>query len=135
MSDYTNITARADAVTTIGKGERLTETLVPLIVATLPEDFDVKARGAVAKAVVAWADPDGKRQQKTGKAGEQVTTDFGRGVDTLTRAVKRALKDETTETDWIRLVRQAAENAASHDKTADEILAAVRDALAAKDGE
>jgi hypothetical protein len=136
MSDYTNLTVRADAVATIGKGERLTETIVPLIVASLPENFDAAARGAVSKAVVAWADPEGRKRQKTGKAGEQVTTDFGRGVDTLTRAVKAALKGEAPETDWLRLVRQAAENAANKGHaTEDAIMSAVREALAAVAGE
>lgn len=136
MSDYANVAARINAAKTIGKGERLTEEVVPLIVASLPENFDAAARGAVSKAVVAWLDPEGTQKQKTGKAGEQVTTDFGRGVDTLTRAVKSALKGEAAETDWLRLVRQAAENAANKGHaTEDAIMSAVREALAAVTGE
>lgn len=79
----------------IGRGVRLSETAVPAILATLPEDFDPKARGAVAEAVHAWACGDSPRPAvKRGPKGEQETTDYGRGHDTLVAAVKRALKDD-----------------------------------------
>lgn len=86
-------------VAAIGKGERLTEQAVPAILATLPESFDPKKRGAVAEAVHSWACGDSARPAvKRGPKGEQVTTDYGRGHDTLTAAVKRALNDGGTET-------------------------------------
>ena len=81
-------------VRTIGKGVRVTEEAVASIVASLPDGFDPKARGAVAEAVHQWACGDGERPAlKTGARGEQVTTDYGRGHDTLVAAVKRAMKD------------------------------------------
>lgn len=137
MSDYTNVKSRIAAAKAIGKGERLTDEVTEAIVAALPEGFDPKARGAVSGFVVNWLDPEGKEQQKRGPKGAQVTLDFGRGVDRLTRSVKAALAGDKPETDWIRLVRQAAENAASKGhKTQDEIVAAVLDALNAEtDGE
>lgn len=92
MSDSKNI----ETVKRIGAGVRLTETAVPAIVATLPEGFDPKARGAVAEAVHAWACGDGDRPAvKRGPKGAQETTDYGRGHDTLVTAVKRALAGPT----------------------------------------
>lgn len=91
MSSNTNI----ETVKTIGKGIRKTEEAVAAVVATLPEGFDPAARGAVAEAVKTWACPDGNvPKQKTGPAGNQTATDFGRGFDTLVAAVKRALKED-----------------------------------------
>lgn len=76
----------------IGTGVRLTEEAVPAIVASLPKDFDPAKRGAVADAVHAWACGDEPRPAvKTGPKGNQRATDYGRGVDTLVSAVKRAL--------------------------------------------
>jgi len=76
----------------IGAGVRLTESAVPTIVAGLPEGFDPKARGAIANAVHAWACGDEERPPvKIGPKGSQRATDYGRGVDTLVTAVKRAL--------------------------------------------
>lgn len=79
----------------IGAGIRLTDTAVPAIIAALPEGFDPNARGAVANAVHAWACGSEERPAvKTGPKGDQKTTDYGRGVDTLVTAVKRALKSD-----------------------------------------
>lgn len=79
-------------VTRIGAGVRLTKTAAPAIVATLPEGFDASKRGAVADAVHAWAVGGAERPPvKTGAKGNQRATDYGRGVDTLTAAVKRLL--------------------------------------------
>lgn len=95
MLNLSTSTARTDAVRTIGKGVRATDECVAEIVASLPDGFDVKARGAVAGAVHLWAaggDADAKRPAvTTGGKGAQSPTDYGTGVDTLTRAVKRAL--------------------------------------------
>lgn len=86
--------ANLATVRKIGAGVRLTETAVPEIVATLPEGFDPKARGAVANAVHQWACGDAERPAvKTGPKGDQTATDYGRGVDALVKAVKRALSD------------------------------------------
>jgi hypothetical protein len=91
MSDIKN---NVSTVRSIGAGVRLTETAVPEILASLPVGFDHTARGAIADAVHAWACGDAKRPAvRTGKAGEQVTTDYGRGHETLVKAVKRALND------------------------------------------
>lgn len=88
-------TARVDAIRTIGKGATTTADAVAAILPTVPAGFDVKARGAVAGLVHLWAaggDADAPRPAvTTGGKGEQVPTLYGTGVDTLTRAVKRAL--------------------------------------------
>lgn len=134
--NYSNLSARIDATKAIGAGERITAELTDYIVRIcVPTDFDPKARGAVSALVLSVVDPNGTQKQKIGPKGSQVTTNFGRGFDTLVRSVKRELIEKTdTEPDWIALVRQAAKNA--HDKgRADEdvIMAAVREALAAGD--
>jgi hypothetical protein len=83
-------------VTRIGAGIRLTDTAVPAIIAALPEGFDPKARGAIANAVHAWACGDSERPAvKVGPKGDQRATDYGRGVDTLVTAVKRAMMADT----------------------------------------
>lgn len=88
-------------VTRIGAGVRLTESAAADVAATAPEGFDVKARGAVTDLVHAWACGDSERPPvKVGKAGAQRATDYGRGVDALTKAVKRLL---TPESDAITL--------------------------------
>lgn len=89
-------TSNLSTVTRIGAGVRLTETAVPSILATLPDGFDADKRGAVAAAVVAWAVPAGEDTppQRVGAKGNQRATDFGRGVDALVKAVKRALSGE-----------------------------------------
>jgi hypothetical protein len=80
----------------IGTGVRLTEEAVPEILASLPEGFDPSARGAVAEAVHSWACGDEERPAvKVGPKGSQRATDYGRGVDTLVAAVKRALSGDT----------------------------------------
>lgn len=132
------ITNPLETVRTIGKGVRMTEVAVPAILATLPDDFDATVRGALTGAVIAWACPDGNvPQQKTGPKGNQTLTDFGRGLNTLVTAVKRALKeDDNAQPDWVALVRQAAKNA--HDKghvSEDAIMAAVREALVTSEDE
>lgn len=78
-------------VRAIGKGIRVTDTAVAEIVATLPENFDPKARGAVAAAVHAWACGDEAipAQRTGGKGGPR--TDYGIGADALVSGVKRAL--------------------------------------------
>lgn len=88
----TKSTNNLSVVARIGAGIRLTDTAVPQIIASLPDGFDVKARGALANAVHAWACGDAERPAvKTGPKGNQKITDYGRGVDTLVTAVKRAL--------------------------------------------
>lgn len=79
----------------IGTGVRLTATATEAIVANLPEGFDPKARGAVADLVHAWACGEEERPAvKVGPAGAQKATDYGRGVDALVKAVKRALAED-----------------------------------------
>lgn len=94
----TTAAANLQTVKAIGRGIRLTEQAVPQIVAMLPADFDPKARGAVAEIVHVWACGDRPADQrpavKTGPKGEQTTTDYGRGHDTLVKAVKRALSED-----------------------------------------
>lgn len=85
-----------NTVTRIGAGVRLTETAVPQIIAAMPEGFDPKARGALTGLVHSWACGDAERPAvTTGPKGNQKATDYGRGVDTLVKAVKRALDADT----------------------------------------
>lgn len=71
----------------------------------------------------------------TAQKKDGVRTRYGNAVQAAGYGLRTALgkKDsEPKETDWIRLVRQAAENAANKgNKSADEIMAAVKDALTA----
>lgn len=114
--------ARLDAVRTVGKGIRITETATAAIVATLPEGFDPKASGAITGAIHLWATgcacPSGRG--KTCQCGKRQSvkvggkaTDYGRGVDTLTTAVRTALKGEGDDTapDYLALVLAAADTA------------------------
>lgn len=81
-----------NTVKRIGAGIRLTEAAVPAILASLPKNFDPEKRGAIAEAVHAWAcGSEARPAVKTGPKGDQKTTDYGRGHDTLVKAVKRAL--------------------------------------------
>lgn len=69
---------------------------------------------------------------ETAQKKDGVRTRFGNAVQAAGNGLRSALgkKDGATDTDWIRLVRQAAENA--HNKgefTADVILHAVAEAL------
>ena len=83
-------------VKSIGAGVRKTEQAVPEILASVPDEYNWQARGAVPQAVMAWAVSDGAEApaQKTGPKGNQTVTDFGRGVNTLSKAVSRALKSD-----------------------------------------
>jgi hypothetical protein len=91
-----NTTARIALVRAVGAGIRKTDIAVTEIVESLPDGFDHTARGAVAGVVHQWANGDATPPPvKTGPKGNQTTTDYGRGHDTITAAVKRALKGET----------------------------------------
>lgn len=137
MTDYA---ARIAAARAIGKGEDLLETVAPEIVATVPEGFDWKARGAVAGLVHDFLCGDLPRPLvKQGPVGEQVTTHYGKGHESLTGRVKTLLgkRDESEKvTDWLRLVRQAAENAANKGGfLSSDIIAAVESALTGGESE
>lgn len=117
-------------VTRIGAGVRLTATATEAIVASLPEGFDHKARGAVAEAVHAWACGDAERPPvKVGKAGEQRATDYGRGVDTLVKSVKRALSANDAPGDPVMRVTLSGEGGGSATVPADHPLYAALVAL------
>lgn len=70
---------------------------------------------------------------ETAQKKDGVRTRFGNAVQAAGYGLRTALgkgDKEPKDTDWIRLVRQAAENAANKGgKSADEIMAAVKDAL------
>lgn len=99
----TNTTASAARIATaraIGAGIRKTDTTVAEIVADVPAGFDAAARGAVASFVSTWINGDADAPaQKIGPKGDQTTTDYGRGFDTLVRGVKRALADSPTKSE------------------------------------
>jgi hypothetical protein len=68
-------------------------------VATLPEGFDASKRGAIPAAIHAWACPDGNVPAvKTGAKGSQKSTDYGRGVDALSKAIKALLNADAPKT-------------------------------------
>lgn len=92
--------ARIALVRSVGAGIRKTDIARDEIVASLPEGFDYKARGAVASVVHAWACGDATPPAvKTGPKGEQTTTDYGRGHDSIVTAVKRALSTPPAKTE------------------------------------
>jgi hypothetical protein len=69
---------------------------------------------------------------ETAQKKDGTRTRFGNAVQAAGYGLRTALgkKESNKDTDWIRLVRQAAENAANKGgKSADEIMAAVKDAL------
>lgn len=87
----------------------------------------VKIHAAALAALVTPVTP----QVKDG-----VRTRYGNAVQAAGNGLRSALgkKDGGKDTDWIRLVRQAAENAhVKGEKSIDEIMAAVKDALSADD--
>lgn len=99
MSTFATTAARTSAVKSVGAAERKSAEIVTAIIAGLPEDFDFKARGAVAEIVHVWAagSVEDAPAVRKGSKGEQVTTDYGRGHETIVKAVKRALaKDDDT---------------------------------------
>ena len=93
MSTSTN--TRAQSVTAIGKGTRLTAEVAAEIVASVPAEYDWSARGAVPKAIDAFVAETGAVpvKQRGGK-GEQTLTDYGRGCDTLRKAVAALVKGD-----------------------------------------
>lgn len=73
----------------------------------------------------------------TAQVKDGTRTRYGNAVQAAGNGLRSALgkKDGKKDTDWIRLVRQAAENAHNKgEKSVDEIMAAVKDALAADEG-
>lgn len=108
MSVFATTAARTSAVKSVGAAERKSAEIVADIVAGLPETFDPKARGAVAEVVHIWAagSVEDAPAVRRGKSGEQVTTDYGRGHETIVKAVKRALakQDETPKARVLRVV-------------------------------
>lgn len=87
------------------KIERLTSVSAAAIVATLPEGFDAAKRGAITGAVHTWACGEADRPAvATGPKGEQTRTNYGRGVDALSKAVKALVTpDATPEVGVIRV--------------------------------
>lgn len=70
---------------------------------------------------------------ETAQKKDGTRTRFGNAVQAAGNGLRSALgkKEGASETDWIRLVRQSVENAQNKgSKSADDIMAAVRDALA-----
>lgn len=108
MSVFATTSARTSAVKSVGAAERKSAEVVAAIVASLPETFDYKARGAVAEVVHVWAagSVEDAPAVRKGKAGEQVVTDYGRGHETIVKAVKRALtkEDESPKSRTLRVV-------------------------------
>lgn len=126
-------TNNLNVVSRIGAGVRLTESATEAILATLPEGFDPKVRGAVTEAIHAWATADGSERPavKTGAAGNQKATDYGRGVDALTKSVKRALS--TSSGDVVLRVSLSGEGGGSATVPADHPLYSALVALIAGD--
>lgn len=108
MTNFATTTARTHAVKFVGAGERKSSEIVADIVAGLPETFDHTVRGAVAEVVHVWAagSVEDAPAVRKGKAGEQVVTDYGRGHETIVKAVKRALvkADDAPKARTLRVV-------------------------------
>lgn len=107
--------SNATVVRAIGAGERkLGETADMLAERAVSEIsdidyFDSKSCAAAATATVrAWLGDDADERQMN---PDKSKTDFGRGFGSLVSAVKGRLK-VAGATDWLRLVVQAADNAA-----------------------
>ena len=98
------VNTRAAQVTLIGKGTRLTSEVAADIVANTPAEYDWTARGAVPKAIDAYVAGTGTVpvKQRGGK-GEQTLTDYGRGCDTLRKAVAALVKDNGPKTPTLRV--------------------------------
>lgn len=94
-SNVTTSAARVALVRSIGAAERKSADAAAEIVASVPDTYDWTARGAVPQAVIGWAMADSGSAdvpaQRKGPKGAQVTTDFGRGVDALVKAVRAVL--------------------------------------------
>lgn len=100
------LSSNLSTVKRIGAGERLSAAAAAEIVASLPDGFDRKVRGAVTDAVHSWACGDAERPPvKLGKVGEQRATDYGRGIDNLTKKVNALLSaaDETPKPTVMRV--------------------------------
>jgi hypothetical protein len=86
-------TNRIAIVKSIGAAEVKTEKAAAEIVASVPAEYDWKARGAVPQAIIAWCGGSDE-PQKRGPKGDQVTTNFGKGVDRLRQAVSKLVKED-----------------------------------------
>lgn len=114
QNDSTTLAANLASVRAIGKGARVSEVATAAIVATAPEGFDFKARGAVTGLIHAWACGEGERPAvATGGKGEQTPTDYGRGVDALRQTVRRAFAAMVETPDETPVMRVSLKGAGS----------------------
>jgi hypothetical protein len=121
-------------VSVIGKGNRYAAEMAVAVIAHVGTEYNWTVRGAVPAAIrsALGVTADTEPKQKIGPAGDQRTTDYGRGFDSLASAVRSALKadDDQKVTDWLALVRQAATNAQNKGEfTPEQILSAVSTVL------
>lgn len=102
-ADTDNAATRIKVARDIGaaesKVERLTADTAATVIAGLPAEFDPKARGAITGAVHAYFTNDGEVDQPpvaSGPKGEQTATNYGRGVNNVVKAIRKALASEPT---------------------------------------
>lgn len=86
-------TSRIAAARTIGAGEVKAESIAGEIFVDLPTSFDHTARGAITGAIHAYLtgtdDKGSWPAVATGPKGEQVRTNYGRGVDAIGRQLRK----------------------------------------------
>lgn len=112
-------------VKSIGAALRKTETAVPEIIASVPAEYDWTARGAVTAAIHAWAVPAGEEipAVKIGAKGAQRATDYGRGVDSLAKAVRSALAGDDDKPAVLRVSLKGAGSAVVPDDAPEAVRA------------
>ncbi len=126
MTD-TNTSKNIDVVKSIGAGERkLHETADALVALANPKlgYTDKKVASAEATRLV-WEYVGGKDGAPRQANPDKSKTDFGRGFGSLVSAVKNRLVVKGG-TDWLRLVEQAAKNAANNGHDMESILLAAK---------
>lgn len=86
-------------VTSIGAAEVRADKAAEYVVSVTSDTYDWSARGAVPAAIRAalGVDKDNEPRQKTGPKGDQKTTNYGRGFDTLSKRVTALVKGDTGE--------------------------------------
>lgn len=103
---YTSVSTVSVAnVKVVGKGDRYGDDLAAAIVATMPDDFDWTARGACTAAILAacGVTKESAPKQKEGPKGEQTLTDWGRGIDSITKKIKALLKSDEAKPAVLRV--------------------------------
>lgn len=118
--------SNAQIVRAIGAGERKLSEVADVLVTHANPNLgygDKKIAAAESTRIVrAWLGDDADQRQMN---PDKSKTDFGRGFGSLVSAVKNRLVVKG-ETDWLRLVEQAAKNAANNGHDMEAIILAAK---------